>query len=218
MKKKWIIIISLYLLCLCLGLFQSIAVADIILPPHSYWWYSFERPRNSNWRTSWNWADLKGWHFGFAPFGNDDGHLGADFKYNTYWPSDWTKHNDDLWVKRRINLSGYDLSSVHWYIGVDNGFKLYLNGTDIGGRWDDGYTYRWEYSGLFLSRLLQPGWNTVALALDDGGWATAFDMMITADKLPPPPPSDSTVPELNSLFLFIIGIASMVCLRVRQCV
>ena len=45
------------------------------------------------------------------------------------------------------------------------------------------YTFRWEYSGDFGAALV-PGVNVIAVALEDHGGATAFDMEITG---PPPP-------------------------------
>ena len=38
----------------------------------------------------------------------------------------------------------------------------------------EGFTFRWEYSGTFPS--LNAGTNVIAVALEDHGGATAFDM------------------------------------------
>ena len=67
---------------------------------------------------------------------------------------------------------------------MDNGYKLYVNGTQIAGANGEGYTYRWEYSGNIASALLNPGVNVIAVALEDHGGLTAFDMQVTATAVP----------------------------------
>lgn len=57
--------------------------------------------------------------------------------------------NDDLWIRRSVDFTGYDLASARWFLGVDNGYKLYVNGVLISQDWAHGYTSRWEYSGAF---------------------------------------------------------------------
>lgn len=86
---------------------------------------------------------------------------------------------DDLWVRRTIDLTGVDLSQVSWGLGVDNGFKLYANGTLIDAQNAGGGTHRWEYTGGFGGALVS-GVNVIAVALEDHGGATAFDMEINA--------------------------------------
>jgi gliding motility-associated-like protein len=83
-----------------------------------------------------------------------------------------------LYVRKEIDLTGYDLSNIHWYIGVDNAYALFLNGTLISSGYDGGYTYRWEYKGILPLSLLNPGNNIIAVALMDNGGYTTFDMML----------------------------------------
>jgi hypothetical protein len=78
-----------------------------------------------------------------------------------------------------VDFSGFDLSSAWWELGVDNGFKLYANGMLVRSGRKGGYTYRWEYAGGFDAALTE-GPNVIAVALDDWGGLTAFDMRITA--------------------------------------
>lgn len=95
----------------------SSAMAATILPPGAQLEYAFSDPTSDS---DWN-KKTGGWLVGNAPFSN----VGpGDFAYRTYWPENGTKEKDDLWTKVSIDLSGYDLSSVKWYLGVDNGFKL----------------------------------------------------------------------------------------------
>jgi hypothetical protein len=87
--------------------------------------------------------------------------------------------NDDLWVRTSIDLKCYDLSTILYELGVDNGFKLFVNGTQVAAANAEGYTSRWEYSGLLPAGTLVSGANVIALALEDHGFSTAFDMQIT---------------------------------------
>ena len=89
---------------------------------------------------------------GLAPFGNNTGGYSSDpsgyFDYKTYWAADGSD-GDDLWVRRAIDLSAYDLASLTWNLGVDNGYKLYANVSLVAQANEEGYTWRWEYSGNF---------------------------------------------------------------------
>jgi hypothetical protein len=79
------------------------------------------------------------------------------------------------------------LPSIAWDLGVDNGFKLYINGYLIASANAEGYTFRWEYSGDFPDSFLNPGSNVIAVALEDHGGLTAFDMQVTGTKAVPEP-------------------------------
>jgi hypothetical protein len=167
----------------------GLAKADTILAPWATGWqYTTTDPTTSTdwvkdvWTTSAS---------GQAPFGNDpqsSGIYDPNFRYNTYWAPDSNKSADDLWVRQVIDLSGYKLDTITWDLGVDNGFKLYINGkANLAGSGNaEGYTYRWEYSGKFAQSLLNPGFNTIAVALNDYGGMTAFDMQVSGEKVPGP--------------------------------
>lgn len=164
------------------------AYAATILPPGATWEYTFTDPTGD---PAWN-TTTGGWQTGPAPFGNctraNCGAFTADFDYNTLWPaqSDAVPYEDDLWVRTEIDLTGYNLSTVQWDLGVDNGFKLYVNGSLVDQANAEGYTFRWEYGGAINPILLSSGLNVIAVALDDHGGLTAFDMQITADPVPEP--------------------------------
>jgi len=107
------------------------------------------------------------------------------FSYKTLWLPDGSD-GDDLWVRQSTDLTGFDLNTIRWDLGVDNGYKLFINGTLASNGNAEGYTYRWEYSGLFATSLVHSGVNIVAVALEDHGGLTAFDMQVHGTAVPTP--------------------------------
>jgi hypothetical protein len=182
----------------------SAGAATILFPKSGGWEYTFDDPTgDATWNTT---TGTPGWLIGTAPFGNqtDGTPLGdplGHFNFNTKWDADGAD-GDDLWARRAVDLTGWDLNTVLWDLGVDNGFKLYMNGTLIASANGEGYTFRWEYSGNFAATLL-PGINILAVALEDHGAATAFDMQITGDQQQTP------IPEPGSVLLVLTGIAAL---------
>jgi len=196
MRKTIFVAISLILMV-------SFAEAAIILPPGATWEYTFTNPTGDlNWSNT-----IGGWQTGLAPFGNNYAdNYNSDFHPQTDWPADNTGNmNDDLWVRTALNLAGYDLSTIAWNLGVDNGFKLYINGNLLSSDMAEGYTSRWEYAGSILQSYLNNGNNVIALALEDHGSLTAFDMQITGNQ--------SSVPEPSTLLLLGSGLAGVGLMR-----
>jgi hypothetical protein len=123
-----------------------------------------------------------GWAVGRAPFGNQFDASGSNtFSYRTYWPE-----KSFLYVRKKIFLNAKDLTSLNWYLGVDNGYKLYVNGTLVSSKYEEGYTNNWEYQGAIPRQFLKLGENIISLELQDGGGLTAFDMVLTAINLSRP--------------------------------
>jgi gliding motility-associated-like protein len=168
---------------LTLSLNFPAVTGNLIFPPGSDFEYSFSMPP-SDWT-----IHMGGWSTGDAPFGNVTDGNPPEFDYYTLWQANVPDHPDgyDLYVRKEIDLTGFDLSNIHWYIGVDNAYALYLNGTPISSAYNDNYTYRWEYEGVFPPALLHPGNNIIAVALMDNGGLTAFDMMVQSLPLCPCP-------------------------------
>ena len=186
----------------------QVAAADAILnarpcspptpctDPGWAWEYTFTDPTaDPDWSTTAIWADS---NTGNAPFGSVTGGVGTDpdgfFDYVTLWPADDSDGND-LWLRTVIDLSAFDLSTISWSLGVDNGFALYVNGNFVSSDNGEDYTFRWEYGGVFPAEFLVSGLNYVALALEDHGYDTAFDMEI--------------VPEPSSAALLALGLVAL---------
>lgn len=179
-------------LFLGVALMAGSASATPILAAGSTWEYTFTLgpPGNADWNTETNATNgaETDWALGAAPFGNClSGGCGFTTDFDDpagKWPADGSD-GDDLWVRRTFDATGFTPSSIAWHLGVDNGYKLYLNGDLIASANAEGYTFRWEYSGAFGASLL-PGTNTIAVALEDHGGLTAFDMEVVGDPVPEP--------------------------------
>jgi hypothetical protein len=162
----------------------------VLLPAGHKWEYTFSDPTGD---PSWN-TTTGGWQTGPAPFGNQTNPpagYSQDFNYNTYWDQ------DKLWVRTTINTHA---ENVTWNLGVDNEYRLFLNGDLVSVGGDTGYTYRWEYSGDFSPDILNPGANIIALELDNWGDESAFDMEVT-------------VPIPAAIWLFGSGLVGFLGLR-----
>jgi VPDSG-CTERM motif len=189
----------------CLALTVAIAAltccslsATTVLAPGASWEYQFGVQPNTSWTTV-----SGGWTVGNAPFGNVSS---GDFGYNTYWPADSVFADYELSVRTTVNLTGFDLNTLHYDLGVDNGYNLYVNGNLVSGDNAGGYTFRWEYSGAIPAGYLLPGNNIIAVSLDDYGGLTAFDLQLTATESASVPDGGATVGLLG---LGLMGLASL---------
>ncbi|MBL9138237.1 MAG: hypothetical protein JNK85_20380 [Verrucomicrobiales bacterium] len=179
--------------------------ADILLSPGATWEFTTTDPTGD---ATWN-TTTGSWATGPAPFGNV---FSGDFGYEfgTLWEADGDR-DDDLWVRTSLDLSSVDLTSLSFDLGVDNGYKLYANGTLIASDNAEGYTSRWEYSGAIPPGSLLPGINVFAVALEDHGGLTAFDMQIRGEHIP-------AVPEASNVLAgsALVGLACSFAIRRRR--
>ncbi len=70
--------------------------------------------------------------------------------------------------------------------GVENGDSMshYLyEGVPFSSRYEEGFTYRWEYHSVFPAHLLNPRQNIIAAVLVDNGGDTGFELMLTGTGL-----------------------------------
>ena len=189
-------------LCFAAGLlglaFALPATAAVILPPGSTWEYTFTNPTgDASWHTT---TGTAGWLSGPAPFSDDFDAGEFSNVSGTPWVSDGGDTADDLWVRLSVNLTGWDLSSIMFHLGVDNGFKLYANGNLVAEKNEEGYTSRWEYVGSINPGDLNSGMNVIAVALEDHGGRTAFDMQLTGER-----GSVNAVPDGATTALLLLG-------------
>lgn len=148
-----------------------VSQCDTIIKPHDFYEYSLVTPP-VGWQLSYG-----GWAISQAPFGNNIGY-DSYFDYLTYWPE-----NSFLYLRKQIDLSDFAIETLNWYLGVDNGYKLFVNGNLVSEAYADGYTFRWEYSGTINPVYLTNGINIIAIECEDRGGLTAFDMMLTGQSL-----------------------------------
>lgn len=175
----------------------------LLLSPGSSWEYTFSDPSgNPDWQT-FGGVDTVTWFTGQAPFGNFFGD--ADFSPNTYWPESTTR-GDDLWVRTHLDLTGLNLDAIIWELGVDNGFTLYFNGALQGAANAEGFASRWEYNGDLFGAT--PGLNAIALALEDHGGLTAFDMQVTGVEFchPMTPVPEPSTYGLGAAAVLAVGV------------
>lgn len=125
---------------------------------------------------------------------------------NTNWVAD-----TDLALQQVFTLSGSVIGDVTLNLAVDNGAKVFVNGTQVFYADAGGYTNIWEYTQTVSGSLFNSGLNTVSVLANDYGGATYFDMKLVASD-----GVSSSVPEPSIIVLFGAGLAGLGFARCRK--
>ncbi|MHC1726872.1 MAG: PEP-CTERM sorting domain-containing protein [Syntrophobacteraceae bacterium] len=146
-----------------------------------------------------NWSELT-WQSGNSAFGNP---YSPQLPYSTYWAA-----NTDLALQQQVNVQGIFTGKLTLNVASDNGFLVFINGTEVAKFNAEGYTSYWEYSIDVDSSVFKQGVNTIQVLAEDHGVATFFDMKLAGDL--------RSVPEPSTLFLLGGGLLGLVGWRRRK--
>ncbi|MCP4076410.1 MAG: PEP-CTERM sorting domain-containing protein [Gammaproteobacteria bacterium] len=149
-------------------------------------------------------SEYTGNEYGQAGFGNSTPPSGG--ATNTGWVA-----HTDLALQQVFNLSGSVIGDVTLNLAVDNGSKVFVNGTEVFYSDRGGYTSIWEYTQTVSGSLFNSGINTVSVLANDYGGLTYFDMKLVAND-----GVSSNVPEPSILVLFGAGLAGLGFARRRK--
>ena len=107
-----------------------------------------------------------------AAFGNP-----YSLPYNTLWSA-----NTDLALHKTFDIDGLPATPITLNVASDNGFMVFINGTQVAKANGEGYTAYWEYTfPLSTSVALSPGINVIQVLAEGHGGATFFDLKLTVD-------------------------------------
>jgi hypothetical protein len=153
---------------------DTIVIPSILTDPliqGSVFEYSTTLPV-SGWQTQ-----TGGWLTGNLPF---IGYTTGTAPGATNWPLGSTRY-----LRKTIDLTGYNLNTIQYFVAVDNGYSLYVNGTLVNSNNQGGPATEWEYTGTIPSNLLVNGINYIAFIItDDGAGAAVFNCMVKGQPHP----------------------------------
>lgn len=182
----------------------ALATPTTLVAVGSQWSYQqFSQPDLwTNWSaagySSFNWSNAT-WSTGNAAFGNP---------YSLPYATNWTA-GTDLALQKNFTIDGALTGLLKLNVASDNGFMVFINGTQVAKDNKEGYTNYWEYTyNLSNSLFVSPGNNLIQVLAEDHGGATFFDMQLTADVAP--------VPEPSTILLFGAGIGCFAFWRRRK--
>ena len=151
-------------------------------------------------------AEYTGASNGQAGFGNTTPPAGG--ATNTAW-----NVGDDLALQTTTTLSGNVIGDVTLNVAIDNGAKVFINGTDVFFADAGGYTTIWEYTTTISGSLFNAGLNTISVLASDYGGLTFFDMQLVAEDGIGPP---SAVPVPAAVWLFGTALFGLVGFSKRR--
>ncbi|MEI6205557.1 MAG: PEP-CTERM sorting domain-containing protein [Desulfuromonadales bacterium] len=182
------------------------ATLTTLVDQGSSWQYQqFAQPDLwSNWNaagySSFGWNSAT-WSTGNAAFGNNGG-----LPQSTYWLA-----GTDLALQKNFRVDGTINGLLKLNVAADNGFIIFINGTQVAKANAEGYTSvnPWEYTlDISSSPFVFSGNNLIQVLAEDHGGSTYFDMKLTADVAP--------VPEPSTLLLFGAGLGGFALWRRKK--
>lgn len=202
MKKLLMILFSMLLIFGMLGLANASIVTIVeqqatnwnytVIPASTILWSSTDASvwENAGYN-SFDWSNAT-WDIGQAAFSNSLSSALA----NTRW-----FNNTNLALQRTYYLDGV-LTSLTLNITADNGFILFINGTQVAKENDSGGFSYWEYTQSIDSSVFTQGDNIIEVIAEDHGVSTYFDMELTGNVVPIP----EAIWLLGSGLIGIVGI------------
>jgi len=143
---------------------------------------------------SFDWSSAT-WSIGNAAFGNSGSPA-------TYWAP-----NTDLALQTTYNLSGTINGNLTLNVASDNGFIVFVNGTQVAKANAEGFTSYWEYSLSVDPSVFVQGTNVIEVLAEDHGGLTFFDMQMKGDVTAP------VVPVPGAALLASMGVGLVGWLR-----
>jgi hypothetical protein len=153
---------------------------------------------------SFDWSKAS-WTSGSAAFGNSN-----QLPFNTFWFT-----NTDMALMKQVSIDGKINGAVTLNVAVDNGFILFINGTEVARREEGGYTSYWEYTIPLDNTPFKIGQNTFQVFIEDNSGKTFFDMQMTADVIPASMPSPTPTPIPGTSLLLGTGLLGLLGIRRR---
>jgi hypothetical protein len=129
--------------------------------------------------SSFDWENAT-WLIGQAAFGTPcEGRIFYGqpcLPHNTFW-----LENTDLALTKTVLINGIFTDPLTLYAASDNGFIVFVNGTEVFRTNRSFYTEYWEYAISVNPSVFSWGLNTISVLAEDHGDVAFFDMELIGD-------------------------------------